>query len=195
MDELGALVEEGGVVLVGLDHEEGRLAEARRHAEVLGHPPHQETRLEAGIFEDPRQQRGGGGLAVGARHGQHPAPLQHVLGQPLGARYVGQPLVEDGLEERIAAGDRVAHHEDVRLEAELLDAIAFDEADALLLELGAHRRIDVGVAARHLVAGSPRQQCHATHEGAANPENMNVHEIPSAAKTAPQQSCVEWAPF
>ena len=72
---------------------------------------------------------------MGARHGQHPAPRQHVLGQPLGAGHVRQPPVEDRLEERIAAGDRVADHKDVGFEPELLDAIALDEADALLLEL------------------------------------------------------------
>ena len=37
MHELAALIEEGAVVLVGLDHEERRTAEARGNTEVLRH--------------------------------------------------------------------------------------------------------------------------------------------------------------
>ena len=49
VDELAALVEEGGVVLVGLDHERrGRVAEARRDAEVERHAADQEARALAG---------------------------------------------------------------------------------------------------------------------------------------------------
>jgi hypothetical protein len=74
MHELRALVAEGGVVLVGLDHEEGRLGQPRRHAEVLRHAADQEAGIEARVFQHPGQQRGRGGLAVRAGHRQHPAP-------------------------------------------------------------------------------------------------------------------------
>ena len=43
MDELRALVEERGVVLVGFDHEVGRRREPRRDAEVLRHAADQEA--------------------------------------------------------------------------------------------------------------------------------------------------------
>ena len=80
MDELAALVEEGAVVLVGLDHEERRLAQARGDAEVLRHAADEKTRAHAGVFQHPGQHAAGGGLAVRASSGQHPAPLQHVIG-------------------------------------------------------------------------------------------------------------------
>ena len=47
VDELAALVEEGGVVFVGLDHEFAARADARGHAEILGHPADQEAGLAA----------------------------------------------------------------------------------------------------------------------------------------------------
>jgi hypothetical protein len=76
--ELAALVEEGGVVLVGLDDEGLARPEPGRHAEVHRHAADQEARLQAGLVQDPGQHRGGRGLAVRAGHGQHVSPRQHV---------------------------------------------------------------------------------------------------------------------
>ena len=89
--ELAALVEEGGVVLVGFD-DEGAVPRWPSRAETpkfSGTPPTRKPGLQAGRFQHPGQHRGGGGLAVRAGHGQHMAALQHVLGQPLRAAGVG----------------------------------------------------------------------------------------------------------
>jgi hypothetical protein len=90
---------------------------------------------------------------VRAGDGQHPAVAQHILGEPLRPGHVGQPAIEDRLHQRIAARDDVADDEEIRRRVELLDGRAFDQADALRLELRAHRRIDVGIAAGDGVAG------------------------------------------
>ena len=42
-------------------------------------------------------------------------------------------------------------------------------------QLVAHGRVNAGVAAGHTVARFPGQGGHATHEGAANAEDVNVH--------------------
>ena len=113
-----------------------------------------------------------------AGHGQHPAPGQHVFRQPLRARGIRQATVEDRLHQRHATLDHVADHEDVRLHAlELAGLEAFDQLDAQRLELGRHRRIDILVAARHRVAGRPRQCSDAAHESATNTENVDVHDL------------------
>jgi hypothetical protein len=52
---------------------------------------------------------------------------------------------------------------------------AFNQFDAGLAQLVAHRRVNVGVAAGDSVAGSDGQLGDAAHEGAADAENMNVH--------------------
>lgn len=98
--ELAALVEEGGVVLVGLDHEGRSVAEPGRDAEIERHPADQEARRLARALEHPGQHRGGGGLAVRAGHRHHVAAQQHVLGQPLRAAGVGLAGVEDGFHQR-----------------------------------------------------------------------------------------------
>jgi hypothetical protein len=74
VDELGALVEEGRVVLVRLDDEAVALAEPRGHAEVLRHAADQEARRQPGVLQHPGQHAGGRGLAVGAGHRQHVPP-------------------------------------------------------------------------------------------------------------------------
>ncbi len=122
MDELGALVAEGGVVLVGLDDEERRIVEPRRNAETLRHAADQEARIQAGLFQYPGQQRRRRRLAVGAGNAQHPATAQDVFGQPLRTGHVGQVAVEDLLEQRIAARNGVADHEQVGVRAPICSA-------------------------------------------------------------------------
>ena len=106
---------------------------------------------------------------------EHPAALQHVLGQPLRSGNIGQALVEDGFEQRVAARDGVADHENVGVQRQLIDRKAFDEVDAGGAQLVAHRRVDVGVAAGDAMAGGNRQLGDAAHEGAADTQNVNVH--------------------
>ena len=80
--ELGALVEEGRVVFVGFDDEVAAAAEARGHAEVGRNAADQETRLEAGAFEDPGEQTRGRRLAVGPGDSQDVFVVQDVTGKP-----------------------------------------------------------------------------------------------------------------
>jgi len=175
MDELRALVEEGGVVLVGLDHEQVAAAQPRRHPEVGRHAADQETRGQSGVLEQPGEHRSGGGLAMGAGHREHPAPLQHLLGEPLGTRGVGQPGVQDGLHQGIPAGHHVAHDPEVRAQRELGGLVALHEFDAEGGQLVAHRRIDVGVAAGDAMPRLARQRGDPAHERTADAEDMDVH--------------------
>src|SRR5262249_2514076 len=90
----------------------------------------------------------------------------------------GQSLVEDFLHQRIAARDHVADHEQVRLERDLARVEALDELDALRLQLGAHRRIDVRMAAGEAVARLLGDPGNAAAERAADAEDVDVH-LPS----------------
>jgi hypothetical protein len=54
-------------------------------------------------------------------------------------------------------------------------AKALDQLDALIAQLGAHRRIDIGIATRDFVSGFFREHSQATHESAADAKNVNVH--------------------
>ena len=175
MDELRPLVEEGRVVLVGLDHEELRIGEPRRYREVMRDTAHEEARVQAGLLEDERQHRRGGGLAMRAGNRLHPLAAQHLLGQPLRPGHVRQAAVEDLLHQCVAARHHVADHEYIGLQADLRGLEALDQLDALLRELGAHRRIDIGIAAGHAMAGLAGEDGNPAHESTADPEDMYMH--------------------
>ena len=87
-----------------------------------------------------------------------------------------QAAVEDFLHQRIAARYYVADHEHVGFQRDLRRVKAFGQGNALGFELGAHRRIDAGIAAGDLVPGLLRQHRNAAHEGTADAEYVNMHE-------------------
>ena len=184
VDELGAFVEEGRVVLIRLHHEEGRFAQAGGLAEILRDTADQKTGLETGILEDPGEHAGGGGLAMGARYGQYPAPLQHMFRQPLGTRGIGQPLIEQVLHRRIAPRHGVAHHHHIRRRLQVLGPIALHQLDAGRCQLGAHGGIDIGVRSADLMAQRPGQQGDTAHERSADTEDMEMHQIATGKKRA-----------
>src|SRR4051812_13215433 len=77
MNELGALVEERGVVLVRLDDEEGLLPVARGHRKIERHAANEETRRTPSLLQDPGQHRGHRRLAMGTSHSKHVAAGEH----------------------------------------------------------------------------------------------------------------------
>ena len=195
--EFAALVEEGGVVFVGFDDEQGARrergagAQPGRDTEIQRHPAHQKTRLQASGLQNPAQHGRGGGFAVGACHRQHMTRLcgrmQHMLGQPLRTAGVGRTRLQNRLHQgklgltlrRARPRHHVADHEQVGLQGHLVLAKAFDQVDAQGAQLVAHGRVDPCVAACDPMTRFACQGGHAAHEGAANPQNMNVHGLDS----------------
>ena len=175
VQELTALVEEGGVVFVGFDDEERRRAETGRDAEVPGQAADQETGLEPGLLEDPGQQAGRGGLAVGAGHGQHPAFAQQMFGQPLRTGDVVEPAFEDDLDLFVAPRQGVADDVEIGVEIKVVGAVAVAQLDAGGGQLIAHRWIDGGIRAEYFVTHLARQHRDAGHEGAADAEDVDLH--------------------
>ena len=111
-------------------------------------------------------------------HRDHPPLAQHGLGKPLRPGRVRQPGIENRLEQSIAARDRVADQENVgavRHCLELGSLIAFDQLDAEFLQLMAHRRIDISVAAGHFMSSRSRNGGDTAHERAANTYDVQMH--------------------
>ena len=86
-------------------------------------------------------------------------------------------LNENFLKQGIAPGNGITNDENIRIKIELIGSVAFHQLDSLRLELGTHGRIDIGIAAGHPMAGSPSQKGNASHEGAADTEDVNMHAI------------------
>ena len=82
--------EEGAVALVGLGHEQLAAAVVGVGAGLVQVAADGEGRVGAAVLQRDGQQRGGGGLAVGAGDGDHDAALHHRL-QGGRARQQAQP--------------------------------------------------------------------------------------------------------
>ena len=192
MHELAALVEERGVVFVRFHDEVLTGAEPRRNAEVHRHPADQKARLQARVLQQPGQQAGCRGLAVGAGHGQHMAAGQYVFGQPLRTGDVWQSLIQHVFDRRIAARDDVAHHHHIRRRLQMLGRVAGHQLNALRLELRGHGWPGIGIRSGHAMPGLARQRRDTGHESAADSEDVKVHQgllapSPSICATAPSR--------
>src|ERR1051326_6452580 len=99
---------------------------------------------------------------------------QDMLGEPLRARNIAITAVENRLHQWIVARNHVADHPEVRRERHLRFAKAFGELDTERRELLAHWRVDVRVAARHAIARRACDGGDASHERAANAEDVKV---------------------
>jgi len=129
VNELRALVEKGGVVLVAFDHEIFRVIEAGALSQIGRNPADHITWFEPGRFQDPGQQRGRDCFSVRPSDDQIFAAAQEKLLQHFRRRQVIQPAVQDLLHFRISACDGVADDHDVGICRNIYRAITFIERD------------------------------------------------------------------
>ena len=114
VEELGAAVEVGGVVLVPLDDEAvaGAVVEARR--QVLGRAADQVAGIAAAGGVDPGRHRRRRRLAVGAGHHQGAVVVEEEAGERLRHRDDGQAEALGGDRLGVVAVDGVADDDQVR---------------------------------------------------------------------------------
>ena len=120
------------------------------------------------MLQDPRHQRGRGGLPVGPGNRKHPAVVQHRTRQPFGPRHVGKAALEQLFDDRLPAGHDIAYDDNVGRGFELRGIEALDHLDAQCRELRAHGRIDVAIGAGDAMTGRARDGGDAAHERAAD---------------------------
>ena len=146
VEELRALVEEGGVVLVAFDDEGARGAQLKAGAEVFRDAADEERRLKRGIFArgdlvDPGQHAGGGGFAVGSGDDERRAAGEEFLAQQRGHGGEGNALVEHALDFRIAARERVADDDEIGRGCEIRFGVGLEDGNAERAQQIAHGRI------------------------------------------------------
>ena len=156
VEELRRLVEEGGVVLVALDHELGPGAVAEAAAEVLGQPADQQRRIAPRLEQQRRHEARGGGLAVRAGDHHRVLAADRVLVERVGEGAVRDAAVDRRARLGVLAAHGVPDHDQVGPPRQhVLGAEAERDRDAPALERRAHRRVDVLVGAGDGVAALP----------------------------------------
>ncbi len=98
-----------------------------------------------------------------------------MLGQKCRAGGVIQTAIEHIFHCRITARQGVADYYTIRRGIKMGGIITLHQLDALLRQLRAHRRIDVGVGTADAITKLTRQHGDAAHERAADSQNMNMH--------------------
>ena len=179
VEELGALVEEGGVVLVAFDDEGARGAELEAGAEVFSDAADEKRGLERGMFArgdlvDPGEHAGGGGFAVGSGDDERFAAGEEFFAQERGHGGEGNALVEDALDFRIAAGERIADDDEIGSGVEIRFGVGLEDGNAERAKQIAHGRIGSFVRTGDAMALELQQAGERGHGRAADADEMNV---------------------
>ncbi len=174
VQELGALVEKRGVVLVALGDEPWAGSEPKIVREVAAGTAHHEARIAAGLVQHPRQQRARGRLAV-RPDDDRAAPVAHEEAHEcFGHRAVRNAGREHRLDLGVAARHGVADDHEIGPRLEILGAIALAIRNAEIGEQRAHRRIDGLVGARDVVPGGTQHAGERRHPDPRDGDQMDV---------------------
>ena len=177
VEELGALVEEGRVVLISLDHEVPRgrgISQAGPLSEIRGEAADQVRGLLPGVLQDPRRHGGRGGLSVGAGDDDVVAAAQEMGAEDFGERGVVELPVQHGLDLGIATRDGVADDDKSLLFRKILGAVSREDLDAALGKEVAHRREGLIIRPRDDPPLLLHSHGDSAHRGPADPEKMDA---------------------
>ncbi len=179
MQELGSLIEEGGVVLVAFEDEGARGAQLKAGAKILSDAADQERRIERRVFlrgdlVNPRQHAGGGGFAVRAGDDQRLAAREKLLMQQGGHRGKGNAVVEHALHFGIAARESIADHNQIGRGIKIGFGVRLQHRDAQRVQQVAHGRIGRLVGAGDAMALQLQKAGQRSHRCATNSAEVNV---------------------
>ena len=87
------------------------------------------TLICTAMCQQPPGQRRRRRLAVRARNHDRPRPPEEVIAHGFGQRAIANLAIQDLFELGVAAGDRIAHHHQVDVRADVLSAVALERGD------------------------------------------------------------------
>ena len=147
MDEFAAFVEKGGVVFVALDDEPFAVREPRALAEIVRNAADEIARIQSVVLENPREQRGRGGLAVRAGDDDGAFAADEKFLEQLRQRAITQFVVEHEFRFRVAAGNGVADDDQIGFVREVPFRVTVHHLDFPFRQERGHGRINVLVRA------------------------------------------------
>ena len=175
--ELGHLVEEGGVVLVALDHEVGAVADVEIAAKGLDQAADHEARGGAHAVQGGGEQGGGGGLAVGAGDHQRGLVRQEEMAERLRHGQVGQAEAGQFHGLRVGGADHVADDHQVGPAGQVGGRVTGQHRDGETGEEVGHGRVDVLVRAGDRIPPGLEHAGQGGHAGAADADQVDMAGI------------------
>ena len=172
VDELAALVEKRGVVLVALEHTPFAVGEPRALAKVVRDAADEKTGVESVVLEQPGEEGGGGGLAVRAANHERVFAAQELVFEQFRQGTVRQLVLERVLGLRVAARDGVANHDKIRLVREV-GHVERPRLDSARLEERRHRRVNALIRASDGKPPFLKRRCYRGHRCAADADEVN----------------------
>jgi len=175
VEELRLLVEEGSIVLISLDDEMATAAQAAVGPEVHRDAPDQEGGVTPGAGQQPGDQRGDGGFAVGSGHYDRGLLAQEEPADCLGHRdeFDSPPLCLDHLGV-VSAGD-IADHDHLRGGGQVGPVVAHHDGNAPLPQQLAHGRVGRGIGALNFDSLLLEHGCDAGHGRPADSDKVRSH--------------------
>src|SRR4029450_450783 len=143
VDKFRPLVEKRGIVFVSFNNEVLRVPQACALAQIDWDSANEKAGLKSGGLKNPREKRGGCRLAVGARDHQIVPSTEERLFQGFGKGKIVKLAVEHGFDGGISAHHGIADDDYISRRRDILWVEALRNRNALVLQEGRHRGIDV----------------------------------------------------
>ena len=113
VDKFRPFIKKCGIVLVSFEHGEFALGEATALSKIPGQAADHKGRIDAGTFQNPRQQAGRCRFAMGASDHKITPTTQKLVFEQLRERGVKQATIQHLFALRISAANGIANHNDV----------------------------------------------------------------------------------
>ena len=170
-------VQEAGVALIGFGDQEAAGTELGIGTGSVQAATDDEGRIKPASGEHRGQQAGGGGLAMGAGHGDA-VTVAHQLGEHLGTRHHRNPPLQRGSDFRVAGVDGAGNHQYISLLGVLRTVPDENGRPEVFQALGHGRCLEVGTG--HFVTQVEQHLGDAAHAHAADTDEVNTADTAHA---------------
>ena len=150
--EFRPFVEERRIVFIPLHHEVVSPLETVARLKVLSDPSDEEVRVQPRAAQSPSDHGGRCSLSVRPCDDNGYLVVQEKNLERLRKGGIGNLVIQNVFDLGISPGEGIAHHDQVRLRLQVGKIISLRNADSLLREEIAHRRVDRIIGSGNLIA-------------------------------------------
>ncbi len=174
VDELGALVEKGGVIFIAFKDVDFGIVKTSPLPEIAGDASDHKTGALSGGFKNPRKKRGGCRFPMRPCDDEIPLSAEDLIAKQFRQRNVVQLATHDLFDLGVPAALGVPDDKQVDVIAEVFRLVTVENFDAPTFKKGLHGVVDLSVRSSDLVAGVAKRSGDGSHRGSTNPHEIEV---------------------